>query len=87
MFSGGTFALLFYKCLQLCRYLCLGHKLDPVLGVNMFPPAGIQNLTVFIPISTSSLLSRAWQQYQKTNLKPITLVKSNGLLLKIFRQF
>ena len=32
MFSGGTFALLFYKCLQLCRYLCPGHKLDPVSG-------------------------------------------------------
>ena len=34
MFSGGTFALLFYKCLQLCRYLCPGHKLDPVSGVR-----------------------------------------------------
>ena len=33
MFSGGTFALLFYKCLQLCRYLCPGHKLAPVSGV------------------------------------------------------
>ena len=32
MFSGGTFALLFYKCLQLCRYFCPGHKLDPVSG-------------------------------------------------------
>ena len=28
MFSGGTFALLFFKCLQSCRYLCPGHKLD-----------------------------------------------------------
>ena len=33
MFSGDTFALLFYKCLQLCGYLCPGHKLDPVSGV------------------------------------------------------
>ena len=30
MFSRGTFALLFYKCLQICRYFCPGHKLDPV---------------------------------------------------------
>ena len=34
MFSRGTVALLFYKCLQLCRYLCPGHKLDPVSGVS-----------------------------------------------------
>ena len=33
IFSGGTFALLFYKCLQLCRYICPGHKLDPVSSV------------------------------------------------------
>ena len=34
MFFRGTFALLFYKCLQLCRYLCPGHKLDPVSSVK-----------------------------------------------------
>ena len=33
MLSGGTFALLFYKCLQLCRCLHPGHKLNPVSGV------------------------------------------------------
>ena len=32
MFSGGTVAILFYECLQLCRYLCPGHTLDPVSG-------------------------------------------------------
>ena len=35
MFSEGTVALLFYNCLQLCRYLYPGHKLDPVSGVTM----------------------------------------------------
>ena len=30
MFPGCTFAFSFYTCLQLCRYLCSGHNLDPV---------------------------------------------------------
>ena len=34
MFLGCTLTLIFYKCLQLCRYLCPGHKLDPVSGVS-----------------------------------------------------
>ena len=33
MFLGCTLTLLFYKCLQLCRYLHPGYKLDPVSGV------------------------------------------------------
>jgi len=35
MFFGCTLALLFYKCPQLWRYLCPGHKLDPVSRVRL----------------------------------------------------
>ena len=35
MFLGCILTLLFYKYLQLCRYLCPGHELDPVSGESV----------------------------------------------------
>ena len=49
MFSS-TFALFFYKCLQLCRYLHPGHKLDPVSCVScqslIITPFGWTGVTI-----------------------------------------
>ena len=72
MFSGGTFALLFYRCLQLCRYLCPGHKLDPVSGVGKSTISvvhGYRFWFVFHLISHFVFLKNGIKNKQRNNMK------------------
>ena len=65
MFSRCTFALLFYKCLQLCRYLCSGHNLDPVSSVICCLVCWMQYFCVTDLINTMRVFDSRIQDNEK----------------------